>query len=169
MPIERIGKRIHDELELSRQARQLKKLGVVIWKPDERPEYSPEEPFIVAYERVVSDPSEFGGIFHKGETIIQLHFLAHKPQDMIWVFRDLMEKIPRHKEAGYAGFYGDTCVTPLIEHAKRMTGVEVIDPPAEAARQTSATYHQCVKREGYPAEYDRKPVRRVVMRINAIK
>ena len=165
MPVSRVAARIKDNLEIRRQLNQLDRLGVVIWDRVERSDTTPVPPLIVAHEVTVTDPGEYENIFREGDKVLELHFQADNARDMITLFRDLMGKLPAHKRAGYAGFYGDTPVTPIISHGERIDGVTVIDSPPEAAERTRETYHLAVTKEGYPAEYDGKPVKRLVMRI----
>lgn len=164
MPIARVRKKVRENREIDKQFKELARLGLVIWEYGIAPEYSLMPPLIVGQERIVEDPGEFDNQFREGDRVLQIHFRVDNPRDFASLFNDMMSKLPGHKKAGYAGFYGDTPVTPIINHAERREDMVVIDPPEDAAERISKTYHKAVKQEGYPAEYDGKPVKRLIMR-----
>lgn len=84
---------------------------------------------VVGVRAFAGNPKVYNGVFKRGDRILAIHFFARSPRDAFRLLVESVKILPRLKEAGYAGLYGDTTNAQLPKVIVRHAGF-VIDPPA---------------------------------------
>lgn len=84
---------------------------------------------VVGVRAFVGNPKVYGGVFKRGDRILAVHFFARSPRDAFRLLVESVKILPRLKEAGYVGLYGDTTNAQLPKVIVRHAGF-VIEPPA---------------------------------------
>lgn len=84
---------------------------------------------VVGVRACVGNPRVYGGAFKRGERILAIHFFARSPRDAFRLLVESVKILPKLRDAGYSGLYGDTTNAQLPKVIVRYAGF-VVDPPA---------------------------------------
>ncbi len=108
-------------------------------------------------------PEEYGGVFKKGERVLELHFYSTSLPTMKNAIREAEMQFEFWKASGVAGVYGDT-PTRAVVALWRQLGAKIITCPPVDARIAHQHYLEGIKYFGFPPENAKEPVQRIVLR-----
>lgn len=113
--------------------------------------------------RKVIFPRRYGGIFSRGEKVLNMHFVTNNSRSTIQFFRGLKRDVKMLKQLGVAGVVGDTPNQAIAMHARRM-GAVVIPTPRLIAWGVKRSYRKGIENGVYSSKYENTPVWRIIYR-----
>ena len=153
-------------MRLKRKAREAERTNAapkeMMWMLDVRKIEKGESSLSLGPE-LVTKPGNFAGAFKAGDRVMELVFQSTNTRQTIAILRNLKKMFLELKQKGYAGIYGDTSNTALINQAEKI-GATVISAPLSGKIVSKTAYAVNMLRLKYPKKYLLKPVKRVIIK-----
>lgn len=137
-----------------RQVRRTKPI-VILGRPDSRIKMSGV---------IVRNTKDFGGIFKGGQRVMRVHVQSANPREIILRLKFLKEEVlPKLKEKGFAGIFGDTMTRSVAKRFVENFGARAMEPPAHAKKELEIYYEKMEKERNFRKEDKNIPPLRLVV------
>lgn len=118
---------------------------------------------IIGLAKTVKDLSRYGGVFTRGERILEVH-VTHLGRDTTRLIGRFGESFEGLKKRGFAGFVGHTPSRPIGERFKEKYAMEEVPTTGDVEREVREHILRFVDAGEYPVTLFFSPIMSIVKR-----
>lgn len=149
--------------------RAIKKPLFVLRTQKRKPRPGVPRHYLELFRIEVSNPSQFGNCFSKGEKTLQPRLFSTSAREALSLIEEFFDRIPEFKSKGFAGMCGDSSNPVVFKAFKRFAikrGLQAVEAstPKRDALDVRRWYLQGHLKYGFPKEWLSAPIKRLVIK-----